>query len=369
MFVELKEQYRKSLQEKLKLLTELLPAVREGDAHALERLRQLAQTLSDSGTSFGFPEISATARAVENADDPQRLAQLPALAKALLEATARAPRAGVLAQRQILLVTQADEEARQLQSLLQQRSVDYQVLIASSGARARDLLTQHDFSLVLVDLVLPDMDGRVLLRELCERLGERTACYALAPTEHTALRQECLALGARACIAKPFDASHMAQLLAEALHSPAPAPSLPLDDTATDAPVAFAGPILLAASDLLLAGIIKHRLSREDIAVQHAPTGQDACELLQTLSPALIMLDARMPGMSGFDVLARLRETQGQREVPVLLLIAMGNESDVKRGYALGADDYLVKPFSPAELLARVRRLAQPSLSTSSAGV
>src|SRR5690606_6844284 len=110
MFVELKEQYRKSLQDKLKLLTGLLPALRGGDAQALEQLRQLAQTLGDSSASFGFPEISAAARAVENADDAQRLAQLPALARALLEATARAPRTGVLAQRRILLVTGADEE-------------------------------------------------------------------------------------------------------------------------------------------------------------------------------------------------------------------------------------------------------------------
>lgn len=369
MFVELKEQYRKSLQEKLRLLTGLLPALRQGDEHALERLRELAQGLSGSGASFGFPEISAAARAVEDADDPQRLAQLPALARALLEATARAPRTGVLAQRRILLVTAADEDARRLQSLLQQQSVDYQAFIAPSAARARELLAQHDFSLMLVDLVLPDMDGRVLLRELCERLGERMVCYALAPIEQATLRQECLALGARACIARPFDAPHTAQLLAEALRSSASVPPLPPDDTATDVPVALAGPVLLAASDLLLAGIIKHRLSREGIAVQHAHTGQQACEALQTFDPALIMLDARMPDMSGFDVLARLRQTHTPREVPVLLLIATGNEDDIKHGYALGADDYLIKPFSSAELLARVRRLAQASPSTSSAGV
>ncbi len=71
----------------------------------------------------------------------------------------------------------------------------------------------------------------------------------------------------------------------------------------------------------------------------------------------LIILDVKMPVHDGFEVLARIRSHAANKPVPVIMLTAMGREKDVVRGYAQGANDYIFKPFSPVELLARVKNL------------
>ena len=73
--------------------------------------------------------------------------------------------------------------------------------------------------------------------------------------------------------------------------------------------------------------------------------------------PDLVILDVKMPGLDGFEVLERLRGDARFAKTPILMLTSMGQEADVVRGFGLGADDYVLKPFSPVELAARVRRL------------
>jgi DNA-binding response OmpR family regulator len=72
---------------------------------------------------------------------------------------------------------------------------------------------------------------------------------------------------------------------------------------------------------------------------------------------SLVILDVLLPEMDGFELLSRIRERRIMSAVPVIVLTVMGSEEDIVRGLALGADDYVVKPFSPTELLARVHRL------------
>ena len=88
----------------------------------------------------------------------------------------------------------------------------------------------------------------------------------------------------------------------------------------------------------------------------HFADGASACEAAPRLRPALAILDVKMPGMDGFEVLRRLRAEPALRHTPVMMLTSMGSEHDVVRGLQLGADDYIVKPFSPVELVARVHR-------------
>jgi DNA-binding response OmpR family regulator len=73
--------------------------------------------------------------------------------------------------------------------------------------------------------------------------------------------------------------------------------------------------------------------------------------------PDLVILDVKMPGLDGFEVLERLRRSADFATTPIIMLTSMGQEADVVRGFRLGADDYILKPFSPTELSARVRRL------------
>jgi len=95
-------------------------------------------------------------------------------------------------------------------------------------------------------------------------------------------------------------------------------------------------------------------LRRDGFVVKSASTGRRALEASATQMPDLVVLDLRLPDMSGEEVCATLRRTSG---VPILMLTAKSAEADRLRGLALGADDYLVKPFSPRELVARVRAI------------
>jgi two-component system phosphate regulon response regulator PhoB len=102
-----------------------------------------------------------------------------------------------------------------------------------------------------------------------------------------------------------------------------------------------------------------HRLEKEAFEVLRFDNGNDAYRGALKRTPALVILDVKMPGMDGFEVLERLRKTPSYAAVPIMMLTGMGSEADVVRGFELGADDYLLKPFSPTELLARIRRLVR----------
>jgi DNA-binding response OmpR family regulator len=116
--------------------------------------------------------------------------------------------------------------------------------------------------------------------------------------------------------------------------------------------------ILLAEDDEVAAKLLVYRLTREPgFEVMHCGDGNDALKMAEEQRIDLAILDVTMPGIGGFDLLTRLREIPHYSKLPIAMLTALGSERDVVRGLELGADDYIVKPFSPTELIARVRRL------------
>jgi DNA-binding response OmpR family regulator len=110
--------------------------------------------------------------------------------------------------------------------------------------------------------------------------------------------------------------------------------------------------ILVVDDDQRMRRLLRLNLDKDGYRVVTAEDGPAGLESAELDPPDLILLDVMMPGMDGFTVLQRLREFT---DVPVVLLTAKGEEQDKVRGLDLGADDYLTKPFGPAELLARVR--------------
>jgi len=115
--------------------------------------------------------------------------------------------------------------------------------------------------------------------------------------------------------------------------------------------------IFMAEDDELISSVVKHRLTREGYTVTHAKDGLSAWELLQKdRAFALIILDVKMPEMTGFEVLQKLRSHPDLEDIPVIILTSMGKEQDIVHGLELGANDYILKPFSPVELLARIQR-------------
>ena len=115
--------------------------------------------------------------------------------------------------------------------------------------------------------------------------------------------------------------------------------------------------LLLVEDDPALRRMLEIRLKREGFGVRAATRGEEALFFMERYSPDLLILDLMLPGIDGLEVLRRLRRQPQTRSLPVLILTARSREEDVVQGLELGADDYLRKPFSVRELVARIRAL------------
>ena len=122
--------------------------------------------------------------------------------------------------------------------------------------------------------------------------------------------------------------------------------------------------VLVVEDEDALATLLRYNLEKEGYDVRRAADGEEALLLAEEETPDLVVLDWMLPKVSGVEVCRRLRARPETRGVPVLMLTARSQEADKVRGLDTGADDYLVKPFALAELLARIRALlrrAQPA--------
>src|SRR6516162_7302760 len=113
------------------------------------------------------------------------------------------------------------------------------------------------------------------------------------------------------------------------------------------------GSVLVVDDEPTIAEVVARYLNRAGYATRVAANGREALDVAASQRPDLVVLDLMLPGIDGLEVMRRLRD-QDRGRVAVILLTAKGEESDRITGLRLGADDYVVKPFSPAELVARV---------------
>jgi two-component system phosphate regulon response regulator PhoB len=115
--------------------------------------------------------------------------------------------------------------------------------------------------------------------------------------------------------------------------------------------------ILVVDDEPDIIALVAYHLARSGYRVSTASTGTEALQAAREEQPSLVILDLMLPELSGFQVLERLRAEAAFADVPVLMLTARRDEPDRVQGLSLGADDYLVKPFSPQELVLRVRNI------------
>jgi len=113
--------------------------------------------------------------------------------------------------------------------------------------------------------------------------------------------------------------------------------------------------ILIIEDDPDIVELVQYNLEREGFSVSSADNGENGLRKARETVPDLILLDLMLPGMGGIDVCRSLKEKTETGPVPVIMLTAKSEESDVVLGLEMGADDYVAKPFSPRELVARVR--------------
>ncbi len=115
--------------------------------------------------------------------------------------------------------------------------------------------------------------------------------------------------------------------------------------------------ILVVEDEQALGLLLSYNLEAEGFTVERIERGDDAELRLTELPPDLVILDWMLPGVSGLEICRRLRARETTRTLPVIMLTARGEEAERVRGLSVGADDYVVKPFSVPELMARVRSL------------
>lgn len=121
--------------------------------------------------------------------------------------------------------------------------------------------------------------------------------------------------------------------------------------------------ILVVDDDTQLSEMLGMVLQGEGFLTEHAADGTEAVERFRATRPDLVLLDLMLPGIDGIEVCTQLRAESG---VPIIMLTARSDTTDVVRGLEAGADDYVVKPFNPVELMARIRaRLREPQQETS----
>lgn len=359
---ELREFYMDSLSTQIEVLEVALSSVGRGDRGASDSIGRIAHQLKGSGASYGFPEITDRAQEVLSASERHLSEATRSLIDLLMEVSR-----GTGGDSQTILVIEDDPV---IQLLLQKglESPGREILLASTLAEGRELLGA-DPDLLVLDLFLPDGDGRQLLTEISRDPGTvNMMVIVLSGADSDVAKAECLALGADAFLLKPFDPISLNPLVESLLQAEATADrrvvtaAAPVRDRSTESEESE-GPqlVLLAEDDDLVAALIIDRLSRDGFELVHCTDGEAALAEARRNPPAVAIVDVKMPKMDGFELLSHFREIPELAKTPVIVLTAMGSEHDVVRGFDLGADDYVLKPFSPTELAARVQRLVLKS--------
>jgi two-component system, OmpR family, alkaline phosphatase synthesis response regulator PhoP len=117
--------------------------------------------------------------------------------------------------------------------------------------------------------------------------------------------------------------------------------------------------VLIADDEPNIVAAVEFLLQRSGYEVHVARNGDEALKLVESCNPDLVLLDVMMPVRSGYEVCKRIRENDASRHIKIIMLSAKGRDAEVTKGLAIGADDYVTKPFSTRDLLARIGRLLQ----------
>jgi len=324
-----------------------------------EVMCQRAHKLAGTGKAYGFAGISETARILEEALDKnmrtdketlailtlallsecdQALAGLEELSLELVEAEATEPsQLLTVGQKPLLLVADDDPNIQEMIDRL--FGEEAEIITASNGKEALRLIEERRPDVVLLDDAMPEMTGLEVLgvlRTKPELSGIQVVMLTANNREKDIIRG--LTDGAVNYVTKPFNALQLKTKVMPYLHK----------RTIT---------VLIADDDALVRELLAHKLHASGLRVLMAENGQQALELARTHRPQLAVLDRMMPKIDGLTVLKNLREQRNTRDIPVLFLTSKHKKENVLEALQLGAADYLIKPFSPEDVLSRCLRL------------
>jgi len=350
---DLENAYRDGIMSDLQDLRAAIPLLESGDEAVIDTVRDISHRLKGSGTSYGHPEITALADVANRASDADLAATIGALVDGLEVVTGP----GGIDYR-IALVDDDPLIRMILTKILAAPNREFFPSGSLAEARAN---IDPSVDLVLVDVLLPDGNGTELARELhANPEFDGVPVVVMSGSDDDATRRGAAELGAAAFVEKPFDPQQLDELVGGLLEGRGKQTVTIRSDQ--DAPQTLAedppipATVLLAEDDALVAALIEDRLSRDGYEIRLYVDGESALAGAISSPPDLAILDVMMPKMNGFEVLGRLRASTATAELPIIMLTGRGREEDVIHGFDLGATDYIIKPFSPAEVAVRVRR-------------
>lgn len=248
----------------------------------------------------------------------------------------------------MIVLVEDDDTMRMVTQLALKTIGGWDVISFASGEEALAMAQTLKPDLLVLDVAMPGMTGPQTLQRMraLPELAKTPVVFLTASTraaEVTSYR----AHGALDVIAKPFDPRQMCQRIAAVLSTPRSGESVASPtDTA-----------LIVEDDPGIRYLLRFILEQEGWHVQEATTGAEGMAALSGRPAAIVLLDIMLPGVDGLEILEALRASQTWALVPVMMLTARGDETAMKRALAAGANDYLAKPFDPAELAARLKRL------------
>ena len=249
------------------------------------------------------------------------------------------PQAVITRRPKILVV----EDDRDLALLLrhQLESEGYQVILAGGGEDALWLAREEQPQLITLDIMLPDVDGFVVLEQLKDH--PVTAPIPVVITSVLAESDQGYALGAVDYVVKPFSEDRLLETVRNAL-----------------APLAGGEPhkLLVVDDDPDILTLMEEALTFHGYHVSTASGGQEALDQVQASQPDLILLDLRMPGVDGYEVIRRLKSEEATRPIPVIVITAspVDKQRDKVRVLGMGAAQYITKPLSIESLIREIKR-------------
>jgi DNA-binding response OmpR family regulator len=257
-----------------------------------------------------------------------------------------------MAQRQLSLLL-IDDQTDMRELLLRRLARDgFRVASANDGESALGMMRVERYDLVLLDLQMPGLDGHAILARIVADPQLCAAGVIMLTAENardTVLR--CLEAGAVDYIVKPFDYSEMKTRIWRAAVARGRAHARRHNGGTV---AAMPARVLVVDDQELNRNLLARRVEHAGHRATCVGSGQEALASLQTEPHDLVLLDIRMPGMDGFAVLRAIRSSAPLADTAVMMVSALNDPNSIRRGYELGADDYVTKPFSSAELKARM---------------
>lgn len=238
-------------------------------------------------------------------------------------------------------------------------SAGYKTLGAEDGAKALELAKAEKPDLILLDILLPVKDGLEVLAEIRKDTAiADTPVIAISNSEDTQAVSKAKSLGVKEFLIKAvFDSSDVITKIGQVLQNKTSNnPGVIETKVGTQSTSKL---VFIVEDDRFLREIASQKLEGEGFSVANATGGKEALEYLeQNKRPDIIVLDLILPGISGFEVLEKIKSNPTLKEIPVIILSNLGQEEDIEKAKKLGANDYLVKAhFSFAEIIKKIHEV------------